>query len=670
MTQAPEPLVQAEKISAPAKVDILLVDDEPGNLLALKAILEELGHNLVIASSGLEALRRLLEKDFAVILLDVQMKEMDGFDTAKMIRGREKSSRTPIIFLTAFETNRLTTEEAYALGAVDYLVKPLVPSILKAKVTGFIELFQRTLQVKQQAEQLRQMERREFSQKLASENARLVESERRFRTLAQLAPVGIIQTNVEGDCLFVNERWSDMTGIDAAQAEGQGWLRAFHPDDRERFRRHWRGEDSDHGDAALEYRYQTPAGATTWVRCGAVAVRDDDGDITGYIGVSMDVTEQKRAREELQEEARRKDEFLAMLAHELRNPLAPVRNALQIMKMPGVDQAAFVQAREIMERQVQHLVRLVDDLLDVSRIMRNRIELRRERLELGKVFNRAVEMAQSTINDLGHELTVSLPPTPVHLEGDPIRLAQVINNLLMNAAKYTEKSGRIWLTGELAGGEIVVRVRDNGVGIDKDLLPKIFDLFVQSDRSLARSQGGLGIGLSLVKRLVEMHGGTIRVGNTAPGKGSEFVIRLPALPPPDGPAARVDHGSGDRPRQARRRRRVLVVDDNVDAAQSTAVLLRHLGHEVAVAHDGAEALQAAASFNPEVVLLDIGLPGMSGYEVAAQLRARPNGQALTLVALTGYGQDEDRRKSAEAGFTLHMVKPVDPNKLARLLVNG
>jgi PAS domain S-box-containing protein len=670
MTQAPESLVHAEKVTAPGKVDILLVDDEPSNLLALEAILQDLGHNLVTARSGLEALRRLLEKDFAVILLDVQMQELDGFETAKMIRGREKSSRTPIIFLTAYETNRLTTEEAYALGAVDYLIKPLVPVILKAKVSGFVELFQRTAQVKQQADQLRQLEHREFSQKLADENARLLESERRFRTLASLAPVGIIQTDVEGNCQFVNERWCEMAGLAPAQADGQGWFQALHPDDRERFRQEWRHEHRDQAGFGNEYRYQTPDGNITWVRGSAVAVRDDDGDITGYIGVNMDVTEQKRAREELQEEARRKDEFLAMLAHELRNPLAPVRNALQIMKMPGVDQAAFLQAREIMERQIQHLVRLVDDLLDVSRIMRNRIELRKEKLEIGKVFTRAVEMAQSTIDAQGHQLSVSLPPTPIFLEGDPVRLAQVFNNLLMNAAKYTEKAGRIWLSGEQVNGDVLVRVRDTGIGIDPELLPKIFDLFVQSERSLARSQGGLGIGLSLVKRLVEMHGGSIRVGSTGPGQGSEFVICLPALtgPPPQrrNDDAHVDKGSTGTTRHPPRRRRVLVVDDNVDAAESTAVLLRHLGHEVAVVHDGPQTLEAATTFQPEVVLLDIGLPGMSGYDVARMMRKEARQKRPLLAAVTGYGGEEGKRRSHEAGFDFLKMKPVDPAALEKL----
>jgi signal transduction histidine kinase len=554
-----------DKPRAQGKADILLVDDHPNNLLALEAVLQDLGHNIVKATSGDEALRRLLAGDFAVILLDVQMQDLDGFETAKLIRGREKSRQTPIIFLTAFENNRLSTEEAYQLGAVDYLVKPIVPVILKAKVAGFIELFQKTEQVKQQAEQLRQMERREFTQKLAEENARLRltqeslrESEQRYRQLA----------------------------------------------------------------------------------------------------------------EKLKEEAQRKDEFLAMLAHELRNPLAPVRNALQIIKMPEASAQDVSKAREMMERQLQHLVRLVDDLLDVSRIMRNRIELRKERVDLTTVFARAVETAQPVMDAQGHRLNVSLPAEPIAVEGDVMRLAQVVGNLLVNAAKYTDKAGYIWLTGQREDQEAVIRVRDTGIGIDAKLLPEIFDLFVQSDRSLARSQGGLGIGLTLVKRLVELHGGSVTAHSPGLGQGSEFVVRLAALA-----GDRVTmvaklgcrgHES-DEIRRAPAPRRVLVVDDNVDAASSAAMLLRFLGHEVQTAHDGAAALAAATSFVPDVALLDIGLPGMSGYELARALRARPEFRTLTLVALTGYGNEEDRRKSIEAGFNRHLVKPVDPAAVAGLL---
>jgi PAS domain S-box-containing protein len=382
-------------------------------------------------------------------------------------------------------------------------------------------------------------------------------------------------------------------------------------------------------------------------------------------GMAIDITDRLRAEEALKEADRRKDEFLAMLAHELRNPLAPIRNALQILKMPRADHEAVRQAREMMERQVQYLVRLVDDLLDVSRIMRNRIELRKERLELATVFSRAIETTQPALDARGHELGVSLPAEPIPLEGDLVRLAQVVGNLLLNAAKYSDKASRIGLIGEQEEGEVVIRVRDSGVGIDPELLPCIFDLFTQADRSLARSQGGLGIGLALVKRLVEMHGGKVIASSPGPGRGSEFVVRLPVLSPQR--SSKTTGAGGEEVARAGPCRRVLVVDDNVDAAESVAMLLRLLGHEVETAHDGHTAVEAVQSFRPEVVLLDIGLPGMNGFDVAKVLRAQPENRELVLVAVTGYGQDEDRRRSHEAGFDQHLVKPVSPTTLGNLL---
>ena len=404
-----------------------------------------------------------------------------------------------------------------------------------------------------------------------------------------------------------------------------------------------------------------------WVNAVYTPTCDSRGEVDGWVAVVVDIDSRKRAEQALKEADRRKDEFLAMLAHELRNPLAPVRNALEIMKMPGVDPQIVRRAREMMERQVHHLVRLVDDLLDVSRIMRNRIELRKERLDLAAVFTRGVETAQPLIDAQHHQLSVSLPTLPLLVEGDLVRLAQVVGNLLLNAAKYTDKAGSISLTGERIGGEAVIRVRDTGIGIDPSLLPRIFDLFTQADRSLARSQGGLGIGLTVVKRLVEMHGGTVSATSAGADQGSEFVVRLPALPPEPVPPAADSDGAEVRP--AGSPQRVLVVDDNVDAADSAAILLRMLGHEVETAQDGHSALAAVRTFQPQVVLLDIGLPGMSGYDVAKALRAQPENEALVLVAVTGYGQDEDHRLSAEAGFERHLVKPVALAALAELLAS-
>jgi PAS domain S-box-containing protein len=380
-----------------------------------------------------------------------------------------------------------------------------------------------------------------------------------------------------------------------------------------------------------------------------------------------DITGRKQAGEALKEADRRKDEFLALLAHELRNPLTPLRNALHVLQRPDGPGVPFREVCHLMERQVEHLVRLVDDLLDVSRITRGRLELHRAPAELAAAVARAVETTRPLIEAGGHELTVSLPPERLLLEADLVRLAQVFANLLHNAAKYTERGGHLWLTAEREGDEAVVRVRDTGIGIAPEMLPRIFDLFVQADRSLARSQGGMGIGLTLVRTLVEMHGGSVRAASAGPGRGSEFVVRLPLLRDGSGrttaakglaPSSFLAHPS---------RRRILVVDDNADTAESLALLLRREGHEVHVAHDGVAGLQAAQTDRPDIVFLDIGMPGMDGYEVARRLRRQPGLRGVVLVALTGWGQEEDRERARRAGFDHHLTKPAAPETLQQLL---
>ncbi len=370
---------------------------------------------------------------------------------------------------------------------------------------------------------------------------------------------------------------------------------------------------------------------------------------------------------ELREADRRKDEFLATLAHELRNPLAPIRNALQILKMPRVDAATAQEVREVMERQVDQLVRLVDDLLDVSRVMRGKVELRQEPVELASVIARGVETAMPLIDVQGHELSVSIPTDSLMLDADPVRLAQVIGNLLTNAAKYTEASGRIWLTAERDDGHVSLRVRDTGIGIAADMLPNVFDLFVQVDRAAARSQGGLGIGLTLVKNLIEMHGGTVDAKSAGLGKGSEFIVRLPLSQVE--PQKESDNDRDGQPQLdfSSPGHRLLVVDDNEDAANSLAVLLRLKGHQVKVAHHGRAALEIAQNYRPDMIFLDIGMPGMDGYEVARRLRQHPDLKNVVLAALTGWGQQEDRRRSAEAGFDHHLVKPPEPKVVESLL---
>lgn len=394
-----------------------------------------------------------------------------------------------------------------------------------------------------------------------------------------------------------------------------------------------------------------------------------------FTGIVRDITERKRLENELRQRLtelaqadQQKNQFLAMLAHELRNPLAPMRNAAHLLKLPGLDSQAQRQSREIIERQLEHLVRLVDDLLDISRIIRGTIELRRVPMEITAAITRAVETAQPVIDARGHELIVSVPPSPVWISGDVIRLSQVVANLLTNAAKYTDEASRIVLSVERESDAVVVGVRDEGMGISPETLPHVFDLFVQGDRSLARSQGGLGIGLTLVKRLVEMHDGTVSAASPGPGLGSEFTVRLPLLHEADGDdssTTEVRPHVGDA-----LRRRVLVVDDNVDAAQSIAMILQLSGYDVRCVFDGLSAINAAREFHPDVVVLDIGLPGLSGYEVAQHLRSDERFRSTPLVAVTGYGQEDDRRRAREAGFDYHLTKPVDPDTLMNFVARS
>jgi signal transduction histidine kinase/CheY-like chemotaxis protein len=376
-----------------------------------------------------------------------------------------------------------------------------------------------------------------------------------------------------------------------------------------------------------------------------------------------------RRSEELVAADRRKDQFLAMLAHELRNPLAPIRNAVELMRQVETVDPSFQPSREMVERQVKHLARLVDDLLDVSRLTQGSIRLRKEPVDLGDAVERAADSTRPLIDSRNHTLTLDLPAKPIRLEGDAARLEQVVSNLLNNAAKYTMPGGHIRLGVDKEGEEAVIRVRDNGIGVPPDVLGRVFEPFVQSDGSLARSEGGLGIGLTLVRSLVEMHGGTVEAHSPGLGQGSEFVIRLP-IRLPNGASVSAPEPSFSRetnPFTPARPVRVLVVEDNVDAAESLATLLRLWGHDVRVVHDGLEALDAAQAYQPEVVLLDIGLPGLDGYQVAERLRSEVGLDHALLVAMTGYGQPEDRRRSREAGIDHHFVKPVEPFVLRNLL---
>jgi PAS domain S-box-containing protein len=413
------------------------------------------------------------------------------------------------------------------------------------------------------------------------------------------------------------------------------------------------------------------------VENSAAPIRDSRGDMMGVVLIFRDISNRRATEKlletqavELRERAQRlkeaddrKDQFLAMLAHELRNPLAPIRNAVQVLKLSGTENKAQQWVGDVIERQTQHLARLVDDLLDVSRITRGKVTLQRELLELHTIINRAVETSRPIIDARHHQLAVILPDEPVRLNGDLTRLIQVVSNLLNNAAKFTEPGGVIRLEAGHLRGEVVIRVLDNGIGLPSDLLPHIFDLFTQADQSLDRTQGGLGIGLTLVRNLVELHGGSIEV-KSEPGNGSEFIVRLPGLHndaernPADAPGERARNSSS---------LRILVLEDNADAAEMLRLMLQLNGHEVQTAFDGESGLEAAYGFHPHVILCDIGLPRMSGYEVAIKLRGLQEFKSSRLIALSGYGQEEDRRRAKEAGFDYHLTKPVEPHVLIELL---
>ncbi len=923
---------------------VLLVDDQPANLLALEAVLQELGEPLVRAESGADALRRLRDWDFAAVLLDIRMPDMDGFETARLIRAQRRSRETPIIFVTA-DTTDLAVEEAYAIGAVDLLVKPLVPAVLKAKVDFFVQLFrsqqelhsaqQRALQdraflaavlegiedgvvacgadgrltlinratrefhglsaqaldadpwawrhdlyrgdgktplrkqenplfrafsgehvrnaelviapkggparlvlasgeplhdeagrklgavismhdvtARREAqaaaeaaarEQERRREAEATAQLLRESRERLRASEERVRLATDAAGLGVWVLEIAaGRVSWENERMHALLGL--ANAQESVTARRFagefvHPEDaaglaqamshtlRSGERLHFEGRFVRRGDRALrwmeltgipqqgsdgsplrvlgtaaditdrkhaeaelrnsEERYRTLFESMDEGFCVVEMILDRGGrpvdyrfletnpafakhtglidaagrrmremvpdhdahwfEIYGRVAttgepirfeeeakamdrwfdvyatrvggagsarvaiVFNDISERRRAQQDLErlaaelaESDRRKTEFLATLAHELRNPLAPISNGLQLMRTAFGNPAAQEKVRGMMERQLRQLVHLVDDLLDIARISSGKVELKKERMALAPVLHGAVEASMPLINAGRHHIAVDMPAESIELVADPTRLGQVVSNLLNNAAKYTPGGGRIELSVRRQADAVAISVADTGIGIAPEALPQLFEMFTQVGRHRDRSQGGLGIGLALVRRLVELHEGSVTAESAGPGRGSKFTVRLPlpvraaaglraAVPPP-----------AERPSS---QLRVLVVDDNIDAAESLAALLDLAGHATRVAHDGDEALQAAHEFRPEIVFLDIGMPGKDGYEVAKALRSQPETQEAVLVALTGWGAKDDRARSKSAGFDHHLTKPAGMAAVEGLLAN-
>jgi signal transduction histidine kinase len=637
----------SEPQPAPARASILLVDDQPARLLSYEAVLYGLGVQCVRALSGTQALEQLLEQEFAAILLDVNMPEMDGFEVARLVREHPRMERTPIIFVTAVNVSELDRLKGYELGAIDYIAVPVVPEILRGKVAVLVELYQRRGQLQAVNAALSAARTKldvEHEKALADRDAQL---QAVFEHPSDLIVVLKAERDAAGaivDWIYaranrnaaallnlpleriVGRRLSEVVPERAAKASEQCKLVIE------------KGET---------VRYESQFADRHLVMTLFAAGMDY------VVSSGQDVTEQRRLQAALEDTHRRKDEFLAMLAHELRNPVAPIANAAELLSrlVQHESQRALVG---IVQRQSMHLARLLDDLLDVARITQGRIDLQREVIDVGTCLQLAIETAEPLIRSKGHRLTVTQTLAPIYVSADKARLGQCLANVLVNAAKYTPDGGEICVRSYLDRGEVAIDVSDNGIGIAPEFLPRIFDLFAQAERGLDRSQGGLGVGLTVCKQLIEMHGGTL--GASSPGwdRGATFTFRLPLAEPP-APATATP------PLQPDALLRVMIVDDNRDAADSLSMLLQFEGRHTLCAYSGEQALEDVSAFDPQIVLLDIGLPGLDGYEVARRLKSIA--PRVHVIALSGYAQLEDRQRSAAAGFDAHLVKPVDLDAL-------
>lgn len=690
--------------------NILIVDDLPEKLLVFGTVLEELGQNLVFVRSGSEALREVLQREFAVILLDVNMPDIDGLETASLIRQYKRSAHTPIIFTTAYP-DEIQATQGYSLGAVDYILSPVVPEILRTKVKVFVELHIMQRRVRQQAEERVKLAAAEAARRAAEENTQrsnfLAHASRVLSGSLDVS-VGtqellrLVVPEIAGFAALVMLR--DGSSLDHVQT---CWMlqagtspvfneREFHelPEAAQRAfklalasRRRvvlqaaelnaWRPEAAQLqvgavvplviGERAFgALMVASEKNAPDWPALEELASRAAIAFENAYLYCSLqtEIVERRQAENKLKVSNRRKDEFLAMLSHELRNPLAPIRTAIEVIRRVAPPHPNLQWAMDVTDRQVKHLTRLVEELLDVARISQGKIVLQTEPLDLLDVIAHGIETVRPSIDTRRQTLTLKLPEAPVWLRGDFARLSQVVANLLNNATKYTDDGGHIHLGLTVEEGKAVFSVRDDGIGIDKELLPNVFELFEQGHRTLDRSQGGLGVGLTLVQRLVELHNGHVEAHSQGVGKGSEFFVYLPCLSEVKAP----DETAGSLEEAVSARRcRVLVVDDNVDAAETIGMFLKLLGHEVKTAADGEVALASAPVYAPDVVVLDIGLPTLDGYEVARRLRQIPQTRDALLVALTGYGQESDRAMALEAGFDKHLIKPADPQALIEFI---
>ncbi len=621
---------------------ILNVDDNDGARYAKNRILQGAGFEVVEATNGTDALEIVKRLNPALVLLDVKLPDINGIEVCRRIKANPESAMVLVLQTSAALTGRADKIRGLEGGADNYLAAPIEADELIANVNALLRMHQTQVQLR--------------------------DSEERFRQITDnIDDVFWMFAVPEGDLEYVSPAYSDVWGgsLDALRQRPGSWLDAVHPEDRERIAQRWRQlRQAPHYDD--EFRILGPDGRTQWVRDRLFAVRNARGEVYRVARVTSDITARKEMEALLRAADRNKNQFLATLAHELRNPLSPIRNAAALLGANSDGNTERqARAREVITRQVDHLAHLVDDLLDVARISEGKIVLRTEEVDLGAVVAQAIETAGPLIAARGHHLDVQLPEQQVWVMGDPVRLAQSVGNLLHNAAKFTPKGGELSVRVSVLENERVqIAVRDNGIGIAEDNLPRIFGMFAQVDVPPDRAPEGLGIGLSLVSHLIELHGGRLSAKSPGIGMGSTFSVDLPLLRV-SADSAGLDHREASK--QGGSGMRVLLVDDNVDAMEMMGFLLAEMGYETCTTSDAAEIEGLALRHKPQVIVLDIGLPGIDGYEVARRIKKNPALSNIRLVAHTGYGSPEDRRRAMEAGFDAHLVKPAELPDLEKAL---
>jgi signal transduction histidine kinase len=663
--EQPQPdAMTPDRSVGPARV--LLVDDQPARLLTYEVMLADLDVQCVRAQSGKEALEQLLRQPFAVIILDVSMPDMDGFETAHLIRAHPRFQSTPIIFVTGVNVSQPDALKGYQLGAIDYISVPVVPAILRSKVGWLAQMYRRQIELEQfnavlqTSRAAHEQERRRF---LTASQAQLRQSEHRYRAIFEMPSqfTAVAEPIRDDQDAIVDWRCCDANANLAALLQRPrdrligSRLTEVLPDRASRLVPLW----AQMLRQGTLHTYETQYGGLDFL----IHLFPMDGNAIVCSGI--DITARIAAERELREADRRKDEFIATLAHELRNPLVPIRMGIELLKRGNKDALAIERLQSMMERQVGHMTRLIDDLLDISRITSGKIELRRRWVTLAALVNGAVESTRESIQSNNLTLEMDIPDPEVSIEVDPTRITQVISNLLQNAAKFTAPGGKICLRamveGEASGRnqQAVICVSDTGKGIEPGMLERVFELFAQADHGVGTAQSGLGIGLAIASKLIQLHGGTIEARSAGLGQGSDFIVRLPVTTAPKVVGTQVRAQEGGLAGL-----RVLVVDDNQDGADITALLLRDEQAEVRTAYSGAAALEILRDFRAHTVLLDIGMSGMDGLEACRRIRAL-YGDAVRLIAVSGWGQEQDKARAMQAGFDLHLTKPVEPATLQR-----